>query len=245
MVPVRTLPGFAATLNTTAPFPVPPAPEVTVTHATLLLAVQAQPLATLTDTDTSAAAAAKTDGLVEFITYTHADPAASASCVTVTLWSPTTTVPRRRSSPGFGAMRIPTVPSPLRATGVVNAIQLASVAAVHEQALAADTAISRPPPAASMARLPGRSSNRQGAACCDSRRRFSLTTISPSRTDGRGLGAARNSTVPEPCPEAGDSPDSQVTLVETSQGHSGDVVTVTVPVPPWSPMLEEEAANAT
>ena len=44
MVPVRALPGFAATLNATDPFPVPLAPEVTVTHATLLLAVQAQPL---------------------------------------------------------------------------------------------------------------------------------------------------------------------------------------------------------
>ena len=42
MVPVRALPGFAATLNATAPLPVPLAPAVTVTHAALLLAVQAQ-----------------------------------------------------------------------------------------------------------------------------------------------------------------------------------------------------------
>jgi len=50
MVPVRTLPGFAATLNTTAPFPVPLAPKVTVTHAALLVAVQAQPVAVDTAT---------------------------------------------------------------------------------------------------------------------------------------------------------------------------------------------------
>ena len=36
-------------------------------------------------------------------------------------------------------MLIPTLPSPLRVTGVVNEIQPASVAAVHEQALGADT----------------------------------------------------------------------------------------------------------
>ena len=44
MVPVRAAPGFAATLNATAPLPVPLAPARTVTQATLLLAVQVQPL---------------------------------------------------------------------------------------------------------------------------------------------------------------------------------------------------------
>ena len=138
-----------------------------------------------------------------------------------------------------------TVPAPLPVTGVVNEIQLASVAMVHEQALSVDTATSRVSPLASMVRLSGRSSNRQGAACCDTRRRLSLTTISPSRIEGRGLGATRNSTVLVPCPEVGDSPESQFAAVDTSHGHSGAVVTVTVPVPPSGPMLEEEAANAT
>ena len=96
-----------------------------------------------------------------------------------------------------------------------------------------------------MVRLSGRSSNRQGAACCETRTRLSLTTISPSRTEGRGLGATRNSTVLVPCPEVGDSPESQFAPVDTSQGHSGAVVMVTVPVPPSGPMLEEAAANAT
>ena len=66
-VPVRTPPGFAATLNATEPFPVPLAPAMTVTQATLLLAVQVQPLATVTDADTSAPPPGRTAGLVELI----------------------------------------------------------------------------------------------------------------------------------------------------------------------------------
>ena len=143
-------------------------------------------------------------------------------------------------------MLTPTLPSPLCAvTGVVNEIQLASVAAVHGQPPGADTAISLVPPPASTVRLSVRSSSRQAAACCDTRRRFSLTTISASRTDGRGLGAALNATVPVPCPEVGDRPESQFAPVETSQGHSGDVVTVMVAVPPSGPMLEDGTARAT
>ena len=137
-----------------------------------------------------------------------------------------------------------TVPAPLP-DRVANEIQLASVAMVHEQALTVDTATSRVPPLASMLRLPGRSSNRQGAACCETRTRLSLTTISPSRIEGRGLGATRNSTVLVPCPDVGDRPESQLAAVDTSQGHSGAVVMVTVPIPPSGPMLDEEAANAT
>ena len=56
-------------------------------------------------------------------------------------------MPTRRSSPGFGAMLTPTVPSPLPVTGVVNEIQLASVATVHEQPLVADTATCSSTPA--------------------------------------------------------------------------------------------------
>jgi hypothetical protein len=141
-------------------------------------------------------------------------------------------------------MLMPTLPFPLRVTGVVNEIQSASAAAVHEQALGADTTISRVPPPASMVRKPGRSSNRQ-AACCDTRTRLSLTTISPSRTEGRGLGAARNSTEPVPCPDVGDRPESQLEPVETSQGHSGDVVTVMLPIPPLEPMLDAGTAKVT
>ena len=135
-----------------------------------------------------------------------------------------------------------TVSAPLPVARVVNEIQPASVEMVHEQALIVDTATSRVSPLASTVRLPGRSSNRQGAACCETRTRLSLTTISPSLIEGRGLGATRNSTVLVPCPEVGVRPESQFAAVDTSHGHSGAAEMVTVPVPPSGPMLEDEAA---
>jgi hypothetical protein len=241
----RTPPVFAATPNATVPVPVPLAPASTVIQVTLLLALQPQPLATVTDADTSAPALGTTPWLVELIEYTHAAAGPSASCVTETLWSPTRIVPTRRSVPSCGAMRTPMLPSPLPVAGVVNDIQLASVAAVHVQPPGADTATSRVPPPAARARLFDPSSNRHAAACCDTRRRLSLTRMSPSRTAGRGLGATRNSTVPAPCPALGVRPDSQLAPVETSHGHSGDVVTVMVPAPPSAPMIDDAAARAT
>ena len=153
--------------------------------------------------------------------------------------------PLRDSSRVLGPIVTRTEPEPLPLFCVVNEIQPASVPRVHEHPLTVDTATSRVSPLASMVRLSGRSSNRQGAACCETATRLSLTTISPCRTEGRGLAATRNSTVLDPCPEAGDNPETQFAPVDTSQGHSGVVVMVTVPVPPSGPMLGEETANAT
>ncbi len=119
------------------------------------------------------------------------------------------------------------------------------MATAHAQPLGADTSTSRVLPPASTERLPVLNSTRQAAACCDTRTRFSLTMISPSRTAGWGLAAARNRTVPGPWPEVGESSDSQVAAVATSQGHSGDVVTVTELMPPSAPMLDAGAASVT
>ena len=250
-MPERAPPMLAATLNVTEPFPLPLAPAVTVTHAALLLAVQVQPLPAVTVTVPlpPVSATVAFDGPTRYVqapgTAGPSGVSACPACVTVDLWSPRMIVPIRRSSKGLGGMVRRTVAAPLPVTGVANEIQLAFVAMVHEQPLIVDTATSRVPPLASMERLSGPSSNRQGAACCETRTRLSLTTISPSRLEGSGLGATRNSTVLVPCPEVGDSPESQFAAVDTSHGHSGVVVTVTVPVPPSGPILEEEAANAT
>jgi hypothetical protein len=43
----------------------------------------------------------------------------------------------------------------------------------------------------------------------------------------------------------GDRPASHDGDADTSQGHSGVVVTLTVPLPPPGPMLDDEAASAT
>jgi len=51
--------------------------------------------------------------------------------------------------------------------------------------------------------------------------------------------------VPEPCPEAGDSPESQSADAVASQGHSGAVVTASVPVPPSAAMFWDDIANVT
>jgi hypothetical protein len=72
-----------------------------------------------------------------------------------------------------------------------------------------------------------------------------LTTIIAWRVDACGFGATRNSTVPGPCPEAGDSPESQSAEVDASQGHSGVVVTASVPVPPSAAMFWDGIANVT
>jgi hypothetical protein len=51
--------------------------------------------------------------------------------------------------------------------------------------------------------------------------------------------------VPLPCPDTGESPDSHSDDADTSQGHSGVVVTVSVPAPPSGPTLGEPIASAT
>jgi hypothetical protein len=152
--------------------------------------------------------------------------------------------PFRASSPALGATFTRTDPEPLPLTGA-NEIQPTSVVTVHGHPLSVETATSRVSPLATMVRRSGRSSNLQGAACCETATRLSLTTISPCRFEGKGLGATRNSTVLEPCPEVGDTPESQLAAVDTSQGHSGAVVIVTVPEPPSAPMVGEPTASAT
>jgi hypothetical protein len=67
----------------------------------------------------------------------------------------------------------------------------------------------------------GSSAKRHGAASCMTRTRLSLMTTSPSRIDGTGFGAARKATVPLPCPDAGESSESQLACVDTVQAHSG------------------------
>src|SRR5688500_13745206 len=54
----------------------------------------------------------------------------------------------------------------------------------------------------------------------------------PSRTEDPSFAAARNDTLPFPCPDVGDRPEIQLALVEAVHAHSGNVVTVTALVPP-------------
>ena len=174
----------------------------------------------------------------------HADPATPA-CVTVDRWSPTVMVATRWSSARLGATLNATVASPLPRTGVVNEIQLASVAAVQEHALPPETRISRVSPAAATVRLAGWRPKRQAAGCWDTRNGLSLTTISTFPHRRQWIGRHTKLNRAWALSRGRRHPDSQSARVDTSQGHSGDVVTVRVPVPPSAPMLGDAVDNAT
>jgi hypothetical protein len=77
------------------------------------------------------------------------------------------------------------------------------------------------------------------------RRWWSLTTMSPSRAVGAGFGATRKVTSPLPWPETGDRSDIHGTAAAADHEHSGVVLTVTTPVPPSGPMVDDDDASDT
>ena len=56
--------------------------------------------------------------------------------------------------------------------------------------------------------------------------------MTSSRGEAPSLAATRNETVPEPCPDAGESAEIQFAFVAASHAHSGCVVTANDPAPP-------------
>jgi len=131
-----------------------------------------------------------------------------------------------RSAPGFGGTVKVMTPAPVPLVGAVNEIHSASVVTVHAQSTSVVvTVIVDAPPLVAMVCVAGDSVYRHGARC-DTRACSLLMRIVPSRTDVPSFAAARNATLPFPCPEVGDSPKSQLALVEAVHAHSGSVVTV-------------------
>ena len=128
------------------------------------------------------------------------------------------------------------VPLPLPLRFEVIVIHGSVLVAVH--AHPADTVMVTMPAAPSVGTDcdVGESSNRHGAASCDTRRRSPLTAISPSRRDVDGLGAARKANEADPCPVVGETSEIQLTCVETVHAHSGFVATDTEAVPPSAEM---------
>jgi hypothetical protein len=59
------------------------------------------------------------------------------------------------------------------------------------------------------------------------------------------LGRTRNDRFAAPCPEAGDNPEIQFTLLVASQRHSGCVVIASDPLPPSAPIVGGEAIDTT
>lgn len=115
-----------------------------------------------------------------------------------------------RDPPLFAAMRNATDPLPVPCAPDVMVIHDALLLAVHVQPLRVETAMLAAPALELTAWLSGAIAKRQGAASCITRTRLSLTTISPSRIEGTVFGATRNSTLPFPCPEVGDTSEIQL-----------------------------------
>jgi hypothetical protein len=157
IVPVRAPPEFAATLNSTVPFPLPLAPDVTVTQEALLVAVHAQLLVVETATVLPALPAAAIDWLVGAMEYEHDGGGGGGGgggaggstivpvCVSVNVWPAMVSV-SVRAPPAFGSTRNPTDALPLPLAPVVIEIHAALLTAVHAHPAGADTATDPPEP---------------------------------------------------------------------------------------------------
>ena len=177
------------------------------------------------------------EALVGLIAKVHG----AAVCVTVCVRSATVKIPVL-GSPLLDATRNTTEPLPVPVAPDVIVIHDTLLFAVHGHPPSAETPTLAFPPAGGTVKSAGSIVNRHGVASCETRTRLSLMRISPSLTDGSGLGAARKSTLPLPCPASGDSAEIQLVGVDTFHAHSASAVTERVPVPPSAPMLEGAAS---
>jgi hypothetical protein len=121
----------------------------------------------------------------------------------------------------LAATRNVTVPLPLPFAADVTVSHSALLRAVQAHPFNTETETLALLALAATVCASGSSAKRQGAASCMTRTRLSLMTISPSRIDGTGFGAARNATVPLPWPDAGENSESQLASVDTVHAHSG------------------------
>jgi hypothetical protein len=70
-----------------------------------------------------------------------------------------------------------------------------------------------------------------------------LITIVASRTDEPSFAAARNDTLPLPCPDVGVRPEIQLAVVEAVHAHSGSAVTATELFPPTASSIAGAATE--
>jgi hypothetical protein len=126
---------------------------------------------------------------------------------------------------------------PLPDAAEVTVIHVSLLCALHVHPLLEMATLASPAPAPSTWSS-GAIAKRQGAASCTTRTCVSLTTISPSRVAAVGLVAAVNSTLPLPCPDAGDRSETQPSGAVTVQAHSGAAVIEMVTIPPSAVICE-------
>jgi hypothetical protein len=232
IVPLRAAPVFAATVKPTEPLPVPLAPDVIVIHDALLPAFQVHvPAEAVTATAVPVPPAAAIDSLFGAIVNVQlgdgggvggvggggaggagaggAGGCAASCCVSVCVWSAMVTVPVR-DPPLLAAMRSAREPLPLPWAPDVIVIHDTLLFAAHVQPVNVDTLTLAVPALELTVWLSGAIAKRQGAASCMTRTWLSLTTISPSRIEGTVLAAARNATLPLPCPDVGETSEIQL-----------------------------------
>jgi hypothetical protein len=118
--------------------------------------------------------------------------------LTVNARSAIVTVPERLLALLFAATLYDRVPLPLPLALEVIVIHDSPLVAVQAHPAWLVMVMVPLPPLGGAESVVGEMSNWQGAAACEIRKRLSLTTMSPSRRDEAGLGAARN--VNEPFP---------------------------------------------
>ncbi len=188
---------LAATLKVTVPAPLPLGPDETTIHTSLVCAVHAQPAAAVTVIGAPVPPAAANDCSDGEMVYSHEPWPCEPDCRTVACWPPTPMV-ALRSVPVFAATVKVIVPLAVPVVDPASASQVALDVADHVQPV--DVVIVRLPlpPAAAIACVAGVNVKAHGAACCVTRSRSSLTTISPSRTTALVFEAARNSMRPLP-----------------------------------------------
>jgi hypothetical protein len=141
-----------------------------------------------------------------------------------------------RSAPMLGEKVNPMTAGPVPVVGPVRVIHGVSVVAVQEQSPSVATSTVDAPPLVATVWLAGVSVKRHGARC-ETRACSLLIVTVPSRCDAPSFAAARNDTVPLPCPDAGDKLEIQLALVEAVHAHSGCVATVIEPFPPAASII--------
>jgi hypothetical protein len=235
-VPVRCAPVLAAIVKATLPFPPPDAPDVIVSQDALLDAVQVQPLAALTAivVPVPPLAAAVCD--VGVIVYEHA-----CDWVTLKVCPAIVSVPVRCAPVLADALKA-TVPPPVPVPPLVTVSHEALLTAVHVHAAVVVTVIAVPaPPVAPIVPLWGaieyEHAGGAGAAACVIDAWRPAITRSPVRAFPV-FGAAVNSTLPFPLPEAPAVTVSHDASLEAVHVQSAAVVTpIAVPAPPPAPMF--------
>jgi hypothetical protein len=224
MVPLRSGPAFAATLNATEPGPVPPAGGVTKIHGALLTAVQPHPLGAVTEIGGPLPAADPTDAVV-VLRVIEQLPAWE----TVTVWPATLMVPLRAAPPFAATLKV-TTPEPLEVGGDTRVIQGAALVVAQLHPADAVTLIDKllAPPAGAVT-VEELSVNAQVGAAAWVIVSVAEPTVTVPIREAPVLAPTTKVTVPAPLPA------EAVTAIHDAlltADHAHPVVTATDPGPP-------------